>query len=295
MKNLLIIFFLSFSFQAFSQVEFAPAGAEWYYSVVGVTSLVPPLTQYNLPLNHKYDRDTLINGIEAKVILNTYLNSESDEYILAQSGDSILIWRSPQFYLLYDFGAEIGETIQTQPTFFDNTYNLTLQAKDTIHINGQNLVNFTFYEPSLQRTLLVNNKFGTINNFLVYNFHADGDTSRLRCYTDSNFELTQFGEMACDSVYTNVVTAWGDNFGNNLDLHIYPNPTTRGIKIVLPTNGVHQKRIKILNLQGEVVMKIISQDEQPELEVEGLSPGFYSIELFSNDNRYIGKFIKMQE
>ncbi|HHH55317.1 MAG TPA: T9SS type A sorting domain-containing protein [Bacteroidetes bacterium] len=294
MKNLLIVFFLSISFQAFSQIEFAPAGAEWYSSVIGATSFIPPFTYYDLPINHKYDRDTLINSIGAKVIVNTYPNIDPDEHIITQSGDSILIWWGNEFHLLYDFGAEVGEIIHTEPSP-STEYSLELIEKDTVIINGEELINYSFNVPSSQANILVNNKFGAINNFLAYGFYVDGDYGRLRCYSDSNFELIQFGDMACDSAYTKDVTTGIDDLANSHDLHIFPNPAIESIKIELPIKGTRQKRIKITTLQGQIVVDIESPDEEVEMGVGDLSPGFYSVEVVTKDRRFFGKFIKIRE
>ena len=291
MKNLLIIFFLSICTQAFSQIEFAPAGAEWYNSISGQTSFIPPFTIYNRPLYQRYDRDTLINGLSAKVIVGTSPYVSMDEHILTQVGDSILIWRLQQFHLLYDFGAEIGETIETEPN--NNNYALTLLSKDTVIINGEHLLNFTF-SIGMYDTLIVNNKFGAINNFLVYHFDPDADRGRLRCYSDSTFALVQFGDMACDSVYTELVTGVDDE-PYSLDIHIYPNPAVESIKFELPINKLQENSIKIHNLQGQVVKEYQSSDEKVELDISKLSPGFYFVEVQSNNKKIIGKFVKMKE
>jgi len=297
MKKLLFILLIGLSLQAYSQVEFAPEGAEWYSSAYGTTSLIPPMTQYDLPIHHKYDRDTMINGIAAKVIVNTYYNyyntdTESDEHILTQSGDSILIWRAPEFHLLYDFGAEIGETIQTRPTH-DNVYDLTLIGKDTVSINGENLIDY-IYSVASYSTLIVNNKFGAINNFLIYSFQIDGDIGKLRCYSDNNFELYQLGDIACDSIYSKYITETTD-ISEDLILRIHPNPTTDIVIIELPVKGIRQKRIKITNLQGRIVLDTDSFEGEVELDISKLTPGFYSVDVFTQNRRFLGNFIKIKE
>jgi len=77
------------------------------------------------------------------------------------------------------------------------------------------------------------------------------------------------------------------------ELAIYPNPAHESINIELPVQGMHQKRIKITNLQGQVVMDFKSIDG--EVDVSRLSSGFYSVEVITKDRRFLGKFIKMAE
>jgi len=76
-------------------------------------------------------------------------------------------------------------------------------------------------------------------------------------------------------------------------LNIYPNPAYENIKIELPIKGIRQKRIKITNLQGQVVVDLKSLDG--EVDVSRLSPGFYSVEVVIKDKRFVGKFVKMKE
>ncbi len=78
-------------------------------------------------------------------------------------------------------------------------------------------------------------------------------------------------------------------------MKIYPNPAYASINIELPIKGIRQKRIKIINLQGQVVMEIELFEGEIELDVSKLSLGFYSVEVITKNRRFLGTFIKMKE
>lgn len=74
-------------------------------------------------------------------------------------------------------------------------------------------------------------------------------------------------------------------------MKIYPNPADESIKIELPVKGIRPTRIKVTNLQGQVVMDLKSMDG--EVDVSRLSSGFYSVEVITKNRWFLGKFIKM--
>jgi hypothetical protein len=86
------------------------------------------------------------------------------------------------------------------------------------------------------------------------------------------------------------------NIDNQVEsLKVYPNPAYESINIELPIKGIRQKRIKITNLQGQVVMDMKSLDEVIDLDISGFSPGFYSVEVLTKNRQFLGKFVKLKE
>lgn len=96
---------------------FAPIGASWYYSSA---SFGPPWIGAELSVYFLVEKDTFLLGVEARVI-GCYVNEnnqimrvdELTKYI-ATSGDQVYYRVENEFVLLYDFGAQPGDTIHSK-------------------------------------------------------------------------------------------------------------------------------------------------------------------------------------
>jgi hypothetical protein len=113
MKTKLTFLIAMLSITVFSQEEFAPIGAEWYYNYR--ESMDGPETGYYLL---KSIKDTTIDSKVCRILSHTLMNSKG---ISMNKGESILyedvkenrIYRYlfGNFYLLYDFTKTTGDTI----------------------------------------------------------------------------------------------------------------------------------------------------------------------------------------
>lgn len=73
-------------------------------------------------------------------------------------------------------------------------------------------------------------------------------------------------------------------------LKIYPNPTSRKIRLEIPDNQQVESAV-IRDMTGR---ECIRKDHvfTPEMDLESLHPGFYSIQIVANKQRYAGKILK---
>jgi hypothetical protein len=115
MRTLLLI--LMISLEAYSQ-EWAPIGAEWKYT--------RPYSNYTTEcMSMKSIKDTVIQDSICRV-LRSYSCADNtllfEEYI-HQYGDSIYYYNyhDANFYLLYDFSAQVNDVVVVHPSKFKAT------------------------------------------------------------------------------------------------------------------------------------------------------------------------------
>jgi len=127
-----------FAWQAYTQTEFAPIGAEWYYN--------------NYWSNYDYfdyivvEKDTIIEGNNCRVLKQYPTNSTtaSETYIIKQEQNKIYHYYHNRFNLLFDFDAKVGDVVEF--SFMYKAYKSVLAARyrvESITTNAQNLKTFT--------------------------------------------------------------------------------------------------------------------------------------------------------
>ena len=89
----------------------------------------------------------------------------------------------------------------------------------------------------------------------------------------------------------NVITSINENdFNQNINLQIYPNPATSEISLAIPNNESIVS-IKIYNQNGQLVKQIIKPNTE-KINVSDLKTGLYFIRTDTDTNRYLSKLIK---
>lgn len=147
MKQLFIAIFLVVSLSSFAQKEFAPIGAEWYYSKLEGTT--PPNEGY---IAYNAHRDTLIGTQQARVISRVYHHSNGidnsvwEELFVYEKDSCAYLFRNQQSYFLYDFSAKPGDLWTVHGVFpewnicnYDLTGTVVVDSIGIQTINGQNL------------------------------------------------------------------------------------------------------------------------------------------------------------
>jgi len=154
MKNIVFLFtFVACSSLLHAQTEFAPIGARWYYS--------EPYESYPPPENKDYILlmvvgDTIIDDIYSKVIEVKHNGTTKlcEEYI-AQIGDSVFYYNTSneQFHLLYNFSANIGDTIWVHnKSFLPNCATLYYNP------NNDSIANFAYIITNID-SIFISNKW----------------------------------------------------------------------------------------------------------------------------------------
>ena len=136
MKKILLIVSLSLPcIPLTAQVEWAPIGAEWYYSNPGTYDT--PLASY---VKYTSTSDTLVNGKEARVIV-----SQSDTVVMHEANGRVYYLFNDEFRLIYDFTVQVGDTIEFEfmamhpnSTTYDTTFSANYVVRSITPIETAN-------------------------------------------------------------------------------------------------------------------------------------------------------------
>ena len=222
-KNNLIILLLLLvvSYNLKAQTEFAPVGAEWYYN-------------YNNFWNVGYvkitsESDTIIDNVFCKKLVKSihvydYVSYNEKKGVfgyeyLTQINDSVMIYSDGEFKKLYDFSAEIGDTLLIPELghyeeFTHGTAVVT--GKGFMEFEGESLRyidlkhledtpwQFSCYHnyDNGYNTARICEKIGNISGYLLpekYFIVDDDEGGALRCYSEGELSL-KFTDEECDYV-----------------------------------------------------------------------------------------------
>lgn len=299
MKILLVLFFILFNcLFGYSQTEFAPIGAEWYYSQY--ESFNPPQANY---VKHSCIKDSTIAGKRVKVIQKTKFKyggvtvNMGYEY-LYQNGDTISYWKSGEFHVLYNFSLSKGDSIRLYSEMpnqcldktpfgwssIDSVYSTTinshpLKAYFSTHKEGSvwGFDSFSIIE-----------KIGSTEYLLPQNSFCgfeDGfpGIGTLRCYSDPEIGFYQFENVPCD-----IITSFPDSFiqlNKNSLFKLYPNPVADELTIECNNAMLEEFNLKIFDLDGKLVhSQTFSLEEKIDLSF--LKQGLFAIMIFNNFKLY---------
>jgi hypothetical protein len=283
MKRILLPFIFLLPFLSNAQNDWAPVGAKWNY-------LEHPF-EGNIIRNFSISSisDTVIQNIECRVLSgwsgcsplllnNLFVYSEGQKVFFFD-------FNTETFFLLYDFGLNIGEswTIYFSNEWDEELDSLTLTVIDTssIIVNGISLKVQTVSQQSFDYYFSgeIIEKIGNTYFLLPQYGACDPPTGPLVCYQDSVLGLYETGEApSCD--WTNV----GINESVLSQLEIFPNPAHDFLYL---KNNSQKLNYKILDYTGRV---ILSGKTEKEINVQTLSPGYYRVVLEDEVSR---AFIKM--
>lgn len=244
----------------------------------------------------EYTHDTIINGIQSQVIQRTKYryggigNAVIDygEKYTYNSDDSVFYFHQGYFFLLYDFGAQIGDTwpiavdtvwgcqdtsvvqvIDTGHTFI-NGYNYRTITLETITdsfyaLNGLCVEKFGIFPTGYEH-----NNFGFLPGYQNCNGSVlDYDLLTFRCYQDIYFPTYNPTDKDCDTL-TSIL-----HF-NSEKVNLYPNPATS--HITLPNqNYSHQ----LHTLQGQMILTSSPGDQT--ISLEGVTPGVYVVTVMDGE------------
>ncbi len=311
--SLLVIFMVVFA-SSKAQTNWCPAGATWYYDYNAFFT-----TGY---YKIQYTGDTVINSITCKKLSKTIYsysagNTKLDttylknEYTYADA-NKVYVFRLNNFYTLYDFSANVGDTIIIAGTnkytsSCDSVGAVKVDSVGTMTINGQSLryisVNPTATSKWGWKCRIVE-KIGAILNFangsafsylfpnkldycgLAVDEYPEGGS--LRCYQDNIFGSYSSGTSAsCNYIATGINELTGLS-----SFSVYPNPTTGSLTLTL-SKGEGIGAVKIYNVLGECVLyqQLITNNQQLTLDVSSLPAGIYFVQLKTENENATRKII----
>jgi hypothetical protein len=285
--------------------EFAPVGAEWYYT----NTMVDPLQSCN---KYKVEKDTLIEGFLCKMIIHSAYSTNLDTFIFKQDGGKIYYYFQNQFNLIYDYDAQISESIVFTFKYHkveENSVSLipvrcTVNDIQQLEINGKQYKQFFttidtvfddawFYVSSYNGYNYIE-QIGHLHVFmeeLMSVIDAADYTRELRCYIDDMLHYTTpwwqyYGNLPCNYLGT------GLNEVNPMAyVSIFPNPAQNELQLVCP-EFQNPVSCEILSSMGQSLIKFNIDNQYKTVDISQLSSGIYFLK-YQMDNKYIiNKIIK---
>ncbi|MFK8057988.1 MAG: T9SS type A sorting domain-containing protein [Saprospiraceae bacterium] len=304
--TILISICLAFSISAYSQVDLVN-GIKWEYEMYQVIGSGNPSNKVSIV------GDTTIDGRACKILEREFTNCNlrPKKDFIYQEDRQIYYYHFEDslFHLLYDFGAEIGDTLKIRgwDQFSNNndyfylkvdsisSINIGLnQRKRFIMIYGDknNLGEIEFTDYQLE---IVEGAGCTTNFFYFYDTGScDGrHVHQLRCY--SHPELGSFG----DSTLCNITTSTREAPLSATPL-VYPNPFSNDINISI-SEASSMIILELYNGQGLLLStKKSKTNSSKTMKINALSnlpTGIYylNIKNLENDKSTSHKLFKISE
>ena len=296
------------------EIEFASVGTKWYYD-------------YNEDMTG-WDNgyvliesviDTLIDDMSCRKLVKTIYEYNQDsneeqqrvigyEYV-SQIDDSVMIYRDGEFKKLYDFGAEVGDTLIIPGHDYDpalmNGQGVVVD-KGTIEFDGQTLRYIDLKHPKDTPwqfpifvsygedyyTVRICEKIGNISGYLLPEPYNTGvevlweGGGALRCYSD-NVMSVSFQDKACDYIVS------VDGISSQGLINIFPNPANDNITIEL-TADCHT--IEIYDSFGRMMMsQQVTESlshQVVDIDISKYPSGLYLVVVKDDNNRYYKRIVK---
>jgi len=302
MKFQIIVYLFVFLFirrvNAQDTTIFAPIGTTWFYTT----------SEQNKLLTFNSIGDTIINGNNARII-DCFITQNGNlqkidsltKYVFT-IGTKVYYMVSNSFVLLYDFGAEVGDTIKSNtegfPIFMGCESNFSgiidfsyiVISTDSIYIDGVKLrtqIVKVIDSDSFPEWILASpivERIGQLDFGGTWWGHGSGclleDLGLLRCYVDNDIYFRNpyyDSSFACD--YTEVATITFE-----VNCNIYPNPVENYLYI--PEDV---RKYYMVNILGEKMAVI---NENSILNLSNIPPGVYFIYLETTGNKCVNRIVK---
>lgn len=287
----------------FAQTEFAPIGAEWFYTY-REGPVTPDMGYYLV----KSIKDTTIDFKACKVLSHMLVNSKG---ISTKEGQSILYQDTKEnkiyrylytnFYLLYDFTKAVGDTIVIKEPYSVSSYDSIITVVDSVGIETlpNNIHLKSYYARTVQGRKFdfegkIIEKIGSLLFLFPFKqvFCDTGCPLPLRCYNDDKVNFVSHEpyvmQVPCDFVYTDA------SLVKTADLSVYPNPFTNSFTI---KNGNHVERILSIDLFDIYGQPILHEDQllniDHEINLRNYTSGLYYLKIKTGDKTISIKLIKI--
>ncbi|MGE4589954.1 MAG: T9SS type A sorting domain-containing protein [Acidaminococcaceae bacterium] len=275
--------------QAFGQ-NFAPIGAEWYYSS-NAGGAAPPDSEYYYLI---VEKDTTINDLNLRKIKRICYSYQGDSvevspYLIHESGDTVSLYdqEKQRLYKLFVFNVSQGDTLVLDIPYDvyyieDSTYRVVIDAIETATCDGTELNKYVLEQLDdfgWFRGFYLE-KVGGYEWFLPLGLttipEADGP---IRCYHDDDIDIN-FTSRECDYwIFTSMDDIEADKF------QLYPNPTIDNIQI---KTDFKIDNIEIIDNSGNIVL----QTEKNDLNISSLATGVYFVRIYSDNQIIMKKIVK---
>ena len=303
---LIAIMIIPFFIKAQETKEFAPIGAEWYYTNSDGTL-------EDIRFNHIVsERDTTVDGDICRVLqLKQYhftneLIDSRETYIIKQEQGKVYYYYQDKFNLMFDFSTEVNDTIEFtfryqigDSTGLNVLKDTTLSAKfviEDITTDMQGLKTFItkvleedeyiFQDVSLLSPTfpyIYTERIGLHGEFLPIlddMAHPNWEYYRwLRCYTDADisFVSDRWATMSQPCDYP--ITTGVNTFQIEND-KVYPNPFSDHISVFTDHGG----NIEIIDIVGKTIYQSTLMPGVNNISTNHFSTGVFFIKIQNKEN-----------
>jgi hypothetical protein len=292
MKKIILIIVLALPFGVFAQ-EFAPIGAIWHNSQS--SWIIPDLITYK---TIESVSNITINGKECKQLVEVErLYSDTVNtftHYMYSENDSVFFYEDNAFHLLYDFGAEAGDTVVLDYylTSEGTPLLMIIDSTATIDINGEDRkLQYTTCGDGLSIEFggpVIEGIGSTYFLFPTYDGTVNGP---LRCYQDEviglyiNYFYDNFGwdYEDCNQIITEI-----DEPGFSNVTVAYPNPSSNFIFV---NNTNPSSEYRIIDINGNLIGQG-KFDLSCKISIQDLAKGIYILQLITDNQVTVRKIIK---
>lgn len=311
-KIIIFLFIISFVVTVNAQIEFAPVGAEWNYTLKDTIN--GNMIQYK-NLNYTCEKDTIVQSNNCKIIRG---NKPPEAYppisalyteIIYQDNSTIYYYFDNQFRKVFDFSLELEDSIDIEfKTNKVNSFNMdsTIVIRCIVDeilfetINGIEVKTFkvipeSFLYPVADlrayyffNELNINDKINYIDDFIPH-VTSNGVVCEappyynLTCYKDNIFDYVTDWWLQEDKPCDFVGTVSGINIENQ-GIKFFPNPVISNITIQNSENDINI--VEIADLLGKVHVSFFTEDESDIcIDLSNLQKGIYFLKISDNKNK----------
>lgn len=289
-KTLFFLVFISIAVENYAQ-EFAPIGAIWHYTQGTIN---PDLTSFK---TIESVSDTTINGISCKKLIEVerYLDTSDINYhYMYSNNDSVFFFAQNNFHLLYDFGANSGDTIILDYfiTGYGTPLKMIIDSTGTIMVSGQaRKIQYIKCGDGFFIEFGNNVIEGIGNTYFMFPTYDGTMDGPLRCYQDDSTSLFMnpfhinygWNHQDCEEIITGI-----EETKSIENVSIYPIPAKNIISV---KNIDKETAFRIFNINGILILQGIIT-ESSKINIEEFIEGIYFIELTNNDIFTVRKIIK---
>lgn len=277
--------------------EFAPVGAIWYHYFEGEDEFP------DYPFQYSVQNDTLIDNHYCTIIKDERYGGTE---IVRSDGDQVYIYREPNFHLLFDFSAELGDTIvvfnESFTPFFNESisgphehFSYEILSIDTIIRNGQELIHQSINSIGDWIIYDIVESLGCVDpnacwkagfGFLghSYNIAFVGATYNFAyCYEIDGLKIPMCDQYNCEAWMVGI-----DEMDSKKEISVYPNPAKNSINFQI-TPDEKAKTLKLFNSMGKEVYEERIQVFQTNIKIDLI--GFPSALYYWQLDGQSGKFL----
>lgn len=263
-----------------------------------------------------FSQDTLVGGMSSQQIdiyryafgqsgpggpIVQWGNPDHWQEFTRASGDTVFRWDGNQYCILFDFGAQPGDswiTSTNPPSWADpmcgDTSWVQVVSTGTEVINGNTYRYIELDYVAGSPTYLgghFNERFGGNAPFIFPGYAtcdsmliAELDMLTFKCFEDDQFLLYNPSGEDCEYLLTHL----GLDQNEAAEIHVAPNPADAAIHV----SGIKVGRYEIVDFKGTVVLRSDQLSDGNTVDVSMLSPGVYCLGIQYESTIRYARFVK---